>query len=182
MTQPPGYRDPLRRARHAPAGAHRGDPQAAGGDRRQADRVARAPAVRRPGLPPFILATGYKGELIEQFVAEWNGRMESTVECEDTGLETPTGGRIKLLEERLSRGGALLHDLRRRRGRHRPGRATAVSLTTRRAGEHDRGAPRAAIRCYGARRRRRPRHRFPREAALGALDQRRLLLHATGAL
>ena len=67
-----------------------------------ADRLARDPAVRGPGLPPFILATGYKGELIEQFVAECEWPEGVTVECEDTGLETPTGGRIKLLEERLA--------------------------------------------------------------------------------
>ena len=51
------------------------------------------------GFRRFLLATGYKGELIERFVAacEWPDGV--TVECEDTGLETPTGGRIKLLEE-----------------------------------------------------------------------------------
>jgi glucose-1-phosphate cytidylyltransferase len=50
------------------------------------------------GFRRFVLATGYKGELIERFVAasEWPGGV--SVECEDTGLETPTGGRIKLLE------------------------------------------------------------------------------------
>jgi glucose-1-phosphate cytidylyltransferase len=50
------------------------------------------------GFRRFALATGYKGELIERFVAasEWPGGV--SVECEDTGLETPTGGRIKLLE------------------------------------------------------------------------------------
>jgi glucose-1-phosphate cytidylyltransferase len=54
------------------------------------------------GFRRFILATGYKGELIEQFVAQCEWPDGVTVECEDTGLETPTGGRIKLLEERLS--------------------------------------------------------------------------------
>ncbi len=50
------------------------------------------------GFQRFVLATGYKGELIERFVgaSEWPGGV--SVECEDTGLETPTGGRIKLLE------------------------------------------------------------------------------------
>jgi glucose-1-phosphate cytidylyltransferase len=54
------------------------------------------------GFRRFLLATGYKGELIERFVAacEWPDGV--TVECEDTGLETPTGGRIKLLEEQLA--------------------------------------------------------------------------------
>ena len=53
------------------------------------------------GFRRFILATGYKGELIEQFAAECSWPEGVTVECADTGLETPTGGRIKLLEERL---------------------------------------------------------------------------------
>jgi len=53
------------------------------------------------GLTRFLLATGYKGELIERFVAaeEWPTGIE--VRCIDTGLETPTGGRIKRLAECL---------------------------------------------------------------------------------
>lgn len=53
------------------------------------------------GFKRFLLATGYKGELIESFVAghEWPAGVH--VECVDTGLDTPTGGRIKLLEPHL---------------------------------------------------------------------------------
>jgi len=54
------------------------------------------------GFSRFILATGYKRELIERFVADCSWPEEVSVECVDTGLETPTGGRIKLLEERLA--------------------------------------------------------------------------------
>jgi glucose-1-phosphate cytidylyltransferase len=54
------------------------------------------------GFRRFILATGYKSELIEQFVRGCRWPLGVRVECEDTGLETPTGGRIKLLEERLA--------------------------------------------------------------------------------
>jgi glucose-1-phosphate cytidylyltransferase len=54
------------------------------------------------GFRRFILATGYKRELIERFVAECDWPDGVNVECVDTGLETPTGGRIKLLEERLA--------------------------------------------------------------------------------
>jgi glucose-1-phosphate cytidylyltransferase len=56
------------------------------------------------GLTRFLLATGYKGELIERFVEteDWPAGLE--VSCVDTGLETPTGGRIKRLAEHL--GGA----------------------------------------------------------------------------
>jgi glucose-1-phosphate cytidylyltransferase len=54
------------------------------------------------GFERFLLATGYLGEAIEEFVAAeaWPGGIE--VECVDTGLDTPTGGRVARLEERLS--------------------------------------------------------------------------------
>jgi glucose-1-phosphate cytidylyltransferase len=53
------------------------------------------------GFSRFLLLTGYKGELIERWVAEssWPDGIE--VECLDTGLDTPTGGRIELAAERL---------------------------------------------------------------------------------
>jgi glucose-1-phosphate cytidylyltransferase len=53
------------------------------------------------GFERFLLATGYLGEMVEAFVeAEgWPGGM--AVECVDTGLDTPTGGRIARLGERL---------------------------------------------------------------------------------
>jgi glucose-1-phosphate cytidylyltransferase len=53
------------------------------------------------GFRKFFLATGYKGELIERWAADCAWPEGVSVECADTGLETPTGGRIKLLEERL---------------------------------------------------------------------------------
>lgn len=53
------------------------------------------------GFRRFLLATGYKGELIERWAADCAWPEGVSVECADTGLETPTGGRIKLLEERL---------------------------------------------------------------------------------
>ncbi len=53
------------------------------------------------GFGRFLLATGYLGEMVEGFVesAEWPGG--TTVECVDTGLDTPTGGRIARLADRL---------------------------------------------------------------------------------
>jgi glucose-1-phosphate cytidylyltransferase len=56
------------------------------------------------GFERFVLATGYLGEMVEEFVAEesWSGGVE--VECVDTGLDTPTGGRIARLGERLESG------------------------------------------------------------------------------
>jgi glucose-1-phosphate cytidylyltransferase len=50
------------------------------------------------GLTRFVLCTGYKGELIEQFVVSRSWPEGVEVECVDTGLDTPTGGRIKLVE------------------------------------------------------------------------------------
>jgi glucose-1-phosphate cytidylyltransferase len=56
------------------------------------------------GFDRFLLATGYLGDQVERFVADeaWPDGVE--VECVDTGLDTPTGGRIAALGERLSGG------------------------------------------------------------------------------
>ncbi len=53
------------------------------------------------GFERFLLATGYLGEMVEEFVAAepWPEGVE--VECVDTGLDTPTGGRIARLADRL---------------------------------------------------------------------------------
>jgi glucose-1-phosphate cytidylyltransferase len=53
------------------------------------------------GFERFLLATGYLGEMVEEFVVGegWSGGVE--VECVDTGLDTPTGGRITRLSGRL---------------------------------------------------------------------------------
>jgi glucose-1-phosphate cytidylyltransferase len=56
------------------------------------------------GFDRFLLATGYLGEAVEEFAAaeRWPNGVE--VECVDTGLDTPTGGRIARLGERLAAG------------------------------------------------------------------------------
>jgi glucose-1-phosphate cytidylyltransferase len=53
------------------------------------------------GFRRFFLATGYLGDAIEGFVAgqEWSDGV--SVECVDTGVDTPTGGRIAALGDRL---------------------------------------------------------------------------------
>ena len=97
----PPSRDPLRRARHASARAHPGDPQAARRDRRAADRAARDRALRRPGLSPLPAGhrlPGRADRALRRRADSWPEGVE--VRCVDTGLDTPTGGRIKLLEER----------------------------------------------------------------------------------
>jgi glucose-1-phosphate cytidylyltransferase len=54
------------------------------------------------GFDRFLLATGYMGEAVEEFAAAegWPGGVG--VECVDTGLDTPTGGRIARLRDRLA--------------------------------------------------------------------------------
>jgi glucose-1-phosphate cytidylyltransferase len=53
------------------------------------------------GFNRFLLLTGYKGEQIESWVntSPWPDRVD--ISCVNTGLDTPTGGRIKLAEERV---------------------------------------------------------------------------------
>jgi glucose-1-phosphate cytidylyltransferase len=46
-------------------------------------------------LRRFLLCTGYKGELIQEFVDSCAWPHGLQVRCVDTGLDTPTGGRIK---------------------------------------------------------------------------------------
>jgi len=53
------------------------------------------------GFERFLLATGYLGEAIEEFVAAEPWPDGVTVECLDTGLDTPTGGRVALLAAHL---------------------------------------------------------------------------------
>ena len=56
------------------------------------------------GFKRFLLATGYLGEMVNEFAAAEEWPEGVLVECVDTGLDTPTGGRIALLGERLSTG------------------------------------------------------------------------------
>jgi glucose-1-phosphate cytidylyltransferase len=54
------------------------------------------------GFSRFLLATGYMGDLIEGFVAAHRWPRGVAIECVDTGADTQTGGRSKLLEQRLA--------------------------------------------------------------------------------
>jgi glucose-1-phosphate cytidylyltransferase len=56
------------------------------------------------GFDRFLLATGYLGEAIEEFVATEEWPTAVSVECVETGADTPTGGRIAQLGERLAGG------------------------------------------------------------------------------
>jgi glucose-1-phosphate cytidylyltransferase len=53
------------------------------------------------GLRRFVLCTGYLGEQIERFVADAEWPENIDVECVETGVETPTGGRIARVRDRV---------------------------------------------------------------------------------
>jgi glucose-1-phosphate cytidylyltransferase len=53
------------------------------------------------GFSHFVLCLGHRGDMIEAFIRS-NGLPEGlSIECVDTGEETPTGGRIALVRDRL---------------------------------------------------------------------------------
>lgn len=56
------------------------------------------------GFRRFVLCTGYLGEQIEAFVAAHRWPPGVAVECVDTGLDTPTGGRIAAVGDRVGGG------------------------------------------------------------------------------
>ncbi|MFN8217961.1 MAG: sugar phosphate nucleotidyltransferase [Solirubrobacterales bacterium] len=56
------------------------------------------------GFQRFLLATGYLGEAVAEFVAAQRWPEGVEVECAETGLDTPTGGRVARLGERLAGG------------------------------------------------------------------------------
>lgn len=55
------------------------------------------------GFKDFIVACGYKAEVIEDYFAE-NPLSDGRVECVDTGLETMTGGRLLRLKDLIGEG------------------------------------------------------------------------------
>ena len=58
------------------------------------------------GFRDFVLCTGYLGEAIERFAADAEWPAGVTVRCVDTGLETPTGGRLHRARGELGEGTA----------------------------------------------------------------------------
>src|SRR5947209_19037295 len=53
------------------------------------------------GFTEFVLLTGHKAKLIEDFVAATPWPENARVRCIDTGTETPTGGRIALAADAI---------------------------------------------------------------------------------
>ena len=56
------------------------------------------------GFERFVLCTGYKGEQLAQWAAAEAWPVGVTVTCVDTGLDTPTGGRIRRVAEHIADG------------------------------------------------------------------------------
>jgi glucose-1-phosphate cytidylyltransferase len=56
------------------------------------------------GFERFLLATGYMGDAVAEFAASERWPDGIAVECVDTGLDTPTGGRVAALADRLAGG------------------------------------------------------------------------------
>ena len=53
------------------------------------------------GFGEFLLCTGYMGERIESWAQEQEWPSDVAIECFDTGLDTPTGGRLRMAAERI---------------------------------------------------------------------------------
>ncbi len=56
------------------------------------------------GCRRFVLCTGYLGEQVKEFAAAETWPAGAEVQCVDTGLDTPTGGRLKLAAEGIGPG------------------------------------------------------------------------------
>ena len=54
------------------------------------------------GHKEFIIAIGYKGNLIKKYFAEIKLRKDIKIKLIDTGLKTMTGGRLKRLKKHLN--------------------------------------------------------------------------------
>lgn len=53
------------------------------------------------GFVDFVLLTGFKGRLLEEFVAATPWPAGVSVRCFDTGIDTPTGGRLRRASDLL---------------------------------------------------------------------------------
>ncbi|HEX2016543.1 MAG TPA: sugar phosphate nucleotidyltransferase [Solirubrobacteraceae bacterium] len=53
------------------------------------------------GWRRFVLCLGYKGEMIESFAAGTQWPSGTDIACVDTGLDTPTGGRLHRVREHV---------------------------------------------------------------------------------
>jgi glucose-1-phosphate cytidylyltransferase len=58
------------------------------------------------GFRDFVLCTGYRGELLDEFATSTPWPDGVSVRCIDTGLDTPTGGRLHRVRGELGEGTA----------------------------------------------------------------------------
>ena len=94
------------------------------------------------GFRRFLLLSGYRGEMIAEFVAAADaGPTGSRSSASTPALDTPTGGRVAKAAERLL-GRDLRADLRRRRRRRRPRRGARLPPRPRRARRRSRSCGR----------------------------------------
>jgi glucose-1-phosphate cytidylyltransferase len=56
------------------------------------------------GFTDFVLCTGYLGDQIEAFVGSQDWPAGLRIACADTGLDTPTGGRLLAVADRVDAG------------------------------------------------------------------------------
>jgi glucose-1-phosphate cytidylyltransferase len=56
----------------------------------------------RQGFDRFLLLTGHQGSLVADFVRETSWPDGVRAECADTGADTPTGGRVHRVRDRLA--------------------------------------------------------------------------------
>ena len=119
------------------------------------------------GFTDFVLAAGFKAELLAEFAATLPARWR--VEVRDTGQDTNTGAHIARCMRTWT---DLLRDLLGRSGGRRPRRSSGVPPTSRRCRVHDDGSVAVSVR-DDRERRRRPGSQLQGEAQpVGSLDQR----------
>jgi glucose-1-phosphate cytidylyltransferase len=56
------------------------------------------------GFREFLLLTGYRGEQVAEFVSASEWPAAANVRCLDTGIDTPTGGRLRAVASELGGG------------------------------------------------------------------------------
>ena len=132
------------------------------------------------GFRSFRLLTGYRGQMIADWLASSELPDGIEASCVETGEDTPTGGRI-LLARDGDRRRALLRDLCGRPRRHRSRLAARQPRAQRRGGDDDGHPPPQPV---GNRPHRRGRadRRLRGEAEGRLLGQRRILLFRAGVL
>jgi glucose-1-phosphate cytidylyltransferase len=53
------------------------------------------------GFREFVLLTGHQGDVVQEYAAGADWPAGASVECVDTGADTPTGGRVHRVRDRL---------------------------------------------------------------------------------